>query len=449
MNKQLIFILLFFFGAISATSAQAPEWGDQPTLAQEAYARLVDYVNAEQYKKAYPDAAWLTANAPKVGKDMYIKAIDVYEEMEDAATDKKLQQGYQDTILLLYKRRIKYNFGNADDMYRRAGYKAYPYLVKRGGQEDTLFTFYTRVIELNEVETPRSQLTYYMDVSGRMWRKNKITKEELFEVYNRVQGLAVKNIKRYQEEGDEKNANTWKTRCAEKLDEILVAYLKDELDCQTVKDVFVAKAKAEPENQEALNKAIGWMKEAKCMGDQEFLNLLVNKYEKDKNCDIGKSVAKLYMANKDYTKAVEWYEKVYAEACSPEEAADQGEVFLQIGRIKYSEGGYSEARNYAQKAAAADESVASEAYTFIGDMYAGSFKACGEEAAVKASPIKRRGVFMAAYDMYSRAGNSEKMAKMKEQFPTKGQVFSDTSINEGDMLRVGCWIQTNTTVRVR
>ncbi|MEM6298805.1 MAG: hypothetical protein AAF740_08980, partial [Bacteroidota bacterium] len=184
-------------------------------------------------------------------------------------------------------------------------------------------------------------------------------------------------------------------------------------------------------------------------GDEEFLNLLIAKYEKEKDCGSGKTVAKLYMANKDYTKAVEWYEKVYAEACSPEESADQGEVFLQIAKIKYSEGNYSEARMYAQKAASADESVASEAYTFIGDMYAGSFKTCGEAADVKASPIKRRGVFMVAYDMYSRAGNSAKMAKMKEQFPTKGQVFSDTSINEGDTLRVGCWIQTNTTVRTQ
>ncbi|MEM6299153.1 MAG: hypothetical protein AAF740_10750, partial [Bacteroidota bacterium] len=238
MNKQLIFLLLFFFGAISTTQAQAPEWGDQPTLAQEAYARLVDYVNAEKYKEAYPDAAWLTANAPKVGKDMYVKAIDVYEEMEDKATDEKLQQGYQDTILLLYQRRIEHGFGDADDMYRRAGYKAYPYLVKRGGQEDTLFTFYTRAIELNEAKTPRSQLTYYMDVAGRMWKKNKITKGEFFESYNRAQGLAIKNIKKYEEKGDEKNVKTWKAKCADKLDEILVAYLKDELDCQTVKDIF-------------------------------------------------------------------------------------------------------------------------------------------------------------------------------------------------------------------
>lgn len=448
-HKKLLPFWLLLFSAFGAWAQPSPDWGDQPQKAKEAYARLVDYVNAENYEQAKPDAAWLIANAPKVATDVYVKAIDVYEEMEDKAEkakDKEAQRNYQDTVLLLYARRLKYGFHNGeDDMYRRAGYKAYPYLITRGNQEDTLYHFYNKVVETNGNNTPRAQLTYLMDVSGRMWANKKISKEEFFEVYNKIQGVASYNIQKYQEEGDDKNYDKWKSKCADKVDDLLTAYLKDDLDCQTVKNIFVAKAKENPDDQAAFDKALAWMVKAECTNDDDFLNLLIQKYEKDQDCGSGKTVAKLYMAREEYDKAEEWYDKVFSGSCA-DDAEGKGEAYMQLAKIKTINGAYSTARQYAMEAAAADPNLASEAYTLIGDMYASSYTQCGE--AVKGDPIKVRAVFLVAYDMYAKAGNSAKMAKIKKQFPSTEEVFTQSK-KVGDPISVDCWIQRSTTIRTR
>lgn len=449
-NQKLFYVLLMLPALLFGASAHAQyDWGDEPQKAKEAYARLADYTKAEQFEKARPDAAWLIEHAPKLHVSMYRFSIDVYEEMEEKAEkakDKERQQEFQDTILLLYQRRLKYGFHKGeDDIYRYAGYKAYPFLLTRGNQEDTLYTFYNKVLETNGNNTPRAHLTYLMDVTGRMYSKGKITKEEFFKSYSKAQGVATHNVNKYKEKGNDKKAKKWQERCADKLDDLLTAYMKDDLDCQTVKDIFVAKAKAEPENQAAFDKALAWMIKADCTGDEDFLNLLIQKYERDQDCGSGKTVAKLYMANEDYEKAEEWYEKIFDGACA-DDAEGKGEAFLQLAKVKASSGQYGSARRYAQKAAAADESVASDAYTLIGDMYAGSFNRCGE--AVKGDPVKVRAVFLAAYDMYARAGNTGKMNKMKEQFPSTEEVFTQNK-KVGDSISVGCWIQTSTTIRTR
>lgn len=449
-NQMLFYVLAMLPALLFGTGAQAQyDWGNEPQKAKEAYARLADYTKGEQYESARPDAAWLIENAPKLHVSMYRFSLDVYEAMEEKAEkakDKQRQQAFQDTILLLYQRRLKYGFHKGEDaIYRYAGYKAYPFLLARGEQEDTLYTFYHKVLEINKNNTPRAHLTYLMDINGRMYSKGKITKEAFFETYTKAQNVAVYNINKYKEKGDTKKAKKWQQRCADKLDDLLTAYMKDDLDCQTVKDVFVAKAKAEPDNQAAFDKALAWMVKTDCTGDEDFLNLLIKKYERDQDCGSGKTVAKLYMANKDYEKAEEWYERIFSGACA-EDTEGKGEAFLQLAKVKASANQYSTARSYARKAASADESVAAKAYTLIGDMYAGSFSRCGE--AVKGDPIKVRAVFLAAYDMYARAGNSSKMSKMKQQFPSTEEVFTQNK-KVGDKIAVDCWIQTSTTIRTR
>ncbi|MGF1534250.1 MAG: hypothetical protein ACFCUI_11145 [Bernardetiaceae bacterium] len=446
LYSLFLFVLLFFGGICTI---QAQDWGDEPLKAQEAYARLVDYVKAEQYEQAHPDAGWLMQHAPRLAMDMYVKAIKVYEEMEGLAAknkDKAAQEGYQDTVLLLYKQRLEYGFHSGeDDIYRRAGYKAYPYLVTRKGAEDTLYQFYGKVIETNQNNTPRAQLTYFVDVSGRMWTRKKISKAEFFAAHEKAQTIALANVADAEAKGDTQEATIWKEKCADKLDDILTAYLKDELDCQTVKDLFVSKAKENPDDQAAFDKAFAWMIKAGCVKDEEFLTLLEQKYEKDQDCGSGKTLAKLYMAAEDYATAEQWYQKIFDGPCQdqPEEKA---KAYLQLAKIKTIAGEFSTARNYARQAAAADKSVAADAYTLIGDMYASSFKMCGEE--VKGDPIKVRAVFLAAYDMYAQAGNSEKMNKIKGQFPSTEEVFTQNK-KVGESVPVGCWIQTTTTLRTR
>ena len=61
------------------------------------------------------------------------------------------------------------------------------------------------------------------------------------------------------------------------------------------------------------------------------------------------------------------------------------------------------------------------------------------------SRVKDRGVFLAAYEMYQKAGDSQRMASAKAQFPSIEEIFNE-NMKEGESLTVGCWI--NETVKL-
>ena len=113
---------------------------------------------------------------------------------------------------------------------------------------------------------------------------------------------------------------------------------------------------------------------------------------------------------------------------------------MEIGHIYSKRGQKSNARDTYKKAVATDPSKR-EAYTYIGDLYFGSFEDCAQ----KQSYVEDRGVFLAAYKMYELAGNSARMAKAKEQFPAGEEIFTETK-EVGQTMQVGCWI--NETVKI-
>ena len=50
-----------------------------------------------------------------------------------------------------------------------------------------------------------------------------------------------------------------------------------------------------------------------------------------------------------------------------------------------------------------------------------------------------------AYEMYQKAGDSQRMASAKAQFPSIEEIFNE-NMKEGESLTVGCWI--NETVKL-
>src|SRR5690606_27184403 len=96
------------------------------------------------------------------------------------------------------------------------------------------------------------------------------------------------------------------------------------------------------------------------------------------------------------------------------------------------------------KAVETDSSVKEKVYTLIGHLYLDSYEQCKKGENI----VDDRAVFLAAYDMYQRAGNTEGMANAKQGFPSKEEIFN-YNIKTGDTVKVGCWINTSTTVRTR
>ena len=87
---------------------------------------------------------------------------------------------------------------------------------------------------------------------------------------------------------------------------------------------------------------------------------------------------------------------------------------------------------------------ASAAFNLIGNLYFLSFEECkaGE------SKVKDRAVYLAVYEMYQKAGNTEQMNACREQFPSIEDIFNE-SREEGSKITVDCWINESVTLQRR
>ena len=138
-------------------------------------------------------------------------------------------------------------------------------------------------------------------------------------------------------------------------------------------------------------------------------------------------------------EAIKFYEQAVELTTKNEEKA---EMYVNVARIQSKMGSKSTARNSARRALSFDPKYA-DAYSFIGDLYFGSFGSgpCFKQV----SQVDDRAVFIAAYEQYRLAGNSAKMKSAKSQFPSIEDIFNEGK-KEGESITVGCWI--NTTVKL-
>jgi tetratricopeptide (TPR) repeat protein len=115
-------------------------------------------------------------------------------------------------------------------------------------------------------------------------------------------------------------------------------------------------------------------------------------------------------------------------------SAEKAEAYYKLAQAKRQAGNKTAARTFALKAAATDAKFAAKAYNLIGDLYYNSWQLCNNK-----NPVLRRVIYIAAYEMYQRAGNSTMMAKAKRQFPDI-TVAHTYGMERGQMVSVGCWI---------
>ena len=85
-----------------------------------------------------------------------------------------------------------------------------------------------------------------------------------------------------------------------------------------------------------------------------------------------------------------------------------------------------------------------DAYKLIGNLYMASYEDCKEGK----SRVNDRLVFIAAYNMYRRAGLGDKANQAKAQFPSMEEIFNE-NLEVGESLNTGCWINENVTLSKR
>ena len=430
--KKLITALLLVLCYNAVVAQNHPEDPALKKKATEKFVMASDDIRAKKYRSAANSLHWLMKNVPNYHDGIYINAYKAYEQLGDDEKDAKLKEVYLDSMLICYQLKSDI-FELSSREKNNLAYKYFKYFKSDPKKIQAGLDSYKAVYtEPNEVIN--NNLVSYMYMAAKYKELGfDLSLDQAFEIHDQITGII--NTKESQGEDKEKL-----DRYRDAINGILNGMISEgtEINCGFIEENMA------PKMEESLSwakRVFTMMLDNKCTESTYFIKSAERIWKDEPSEGLAKTLAYSHAKVKDYTLALEWYDQAFRIAESAEEKAI---IKMNMANILAVDQQKAKARDAALEAVKLSASNQKEAYEFIGNLYMGSFNDCKKSV----SQVVDRAVFMLAYDMYELAGNKEMMASAKAQFPTVSQRF-DQNINEGDKISVGCWIQSETTVKTR
>ena len=427
--KRIVISLFLVYTSITWIHAQAWNWPEDRATAEEKNAMYTDQLTAKNYAEASEPLNWLLENAPNLNTSIYINGAKIYKELAKVETDAAKKAEYQEISLLMYDKRIEH-FGKETDVLNRKAYAAYAFYKNDKTKFLFLYELYEKAIDLGGAKAHNNNLVPYMDVM-RKYKMNggDLTDDDVLSRYDKINIIIDQKL----EAGEDKDRMV-KTR--EFIDKMLTSMIT--VDCDFIQNNLGEKLKDDPSNTKLAKKILGLSLAGSCSSLPIFLEAA--KIVQADNPDFGmaKIIGIKSSANGDITTAF----KYYNEAISlTDDGVKKADIFYEMAVQLSHQGRKSGSRANAFKALEADPSRKS-AYKLIGDLYLTSFETCKKGE----SRVEDRAVFIAAYEMYKKAGDTKMMKIAQNQFPTMEDIFT-LNLEEGQTTRVGCWI--NQTIKIK
>jgi tetratricopeptide (TPR) repeat protein len=443
--KRLLLATVFSVGLFQAAFAQNCPceagldngwcWGKDPGAAKEKWTLFSDAINTKEYDIAVENGEWLLTNTPNLHASLYIKSVQLYTALAGKETDADKKVTLQDKILSLYDKRMSC-FGVTKDLMERKAAIFYDYLMPRKGQEKAVYEFYKNLVSKykDELSSP-AYFQYYLDAAGKAKEAGVegVTDDTFMDIYDNELVPVIE--KKIAAGGDA--ASSW-SKAKDAIDGMVQVYIK--VDCEFVKKNLGPKLQENPDDIKLAKKIVAYM--SKCPTEPLFLQALQVQFRAEPSAGNAITIGKLLMSQNKTAEGKEMYMKAI-ELLPADEKSKKADLIMELAKIARRDGKLSEARKLYQEAVTYDPANAKEAYKAIGDMYMSSYQQCQGK-----NPVENRAVFLAAYDMYEKAGDGSGMTQAKAQFPSMEEIFT-LGMQEGAPISVGCWINASTTIRKR
>lgn len=430
--RRVFYILALVAGMGSAVAQPGWNWPEDKATAEEKNALYSDAIQLKMYPDAIAPHTWLLENCPELNESIYIKGIKLYDELQKAEKDVSKKKEYQEKVMDLYEKRIEI-YGDEGSARNLQAYKAYKYFKKDRSKYQYLYDLFQRTYETNKPEdlSPNNIVAYMDVVRIHKLSGGAVTDEEVLDIYEEIQTTLDIQL-----ENGGKEATLNKFR--DLIDQMLIQMV--DVNCDFIQTNLGDKLKAEPDNLKLAKKIVGLSLGVKCTDSESFLRAAKVVQANEPDFGIAKIIAVKYVDAEDFPMA----EKYFKEAADlAKTAEDKSDVYMSIARMYTKQNNKPKAREMANQALSAQSSN-KDAYELIGDLYFSSFNDCKKGE----SKVDDRAVYLVAYDMYEKAGNSKKMAAARAQFPSIEEMFA-LDMTEGASISVGCWIGRSTTLRRR
>ncbi|WP_425389452.1 hypothetical protein [Ekhidna sp.] len=426
--------LTFFLSiAIGANAQNGWNWGEQVDIAKEKNVLYTDAKKAKNYEAALAPLNWLLENTPDLNPSIYINGVDIYQALAEKETDAAKKEEYIQKGLRLFDKRMEvYPEDKADIQERKAIY-AYSFYRKDKEQYFNVYEYFKEAFELNGSDLRRGSLVAYMDMVYKNYLYKRLTDEIVINTYSEISEALAKQ-KQNASESQRKKIDS----SADLVDRLLTA-TKVEISCDFVEERLGPKLD-DGDDLNMAKKIFGLMLKGKCLDSPLALKAAGIVQANEPTYGVAKFMAQKNGQDGNDAKAIEYFGEA---AGLTDDNSEKAEMYVNIARIHMKNGQKSTARNSARRALSFDPSY-KDAYKLIGDLYMSSFDICKEEK----SQVQDRAVFIAAYNEYKKAGNSQAMAAAKAQFPSIEDIFNE-NMEEGQSITIGCWINVTVALERR
>lgn len=407
-------------------------WPSDPAKeakARELNAAYVDYMKSEQFVEATKGLNWLLTNVPNLNESIYINGVTVYDGAVKATTDEAQKRVYQDSVMTIFDLR-KAQYDKENVWIENKAYFAYQYFLRDKNKVGEVVKAFDRALEVNgTLKTPGLAGAFFNSVYFHNAYNKAFTKEELLARYERLNKIL--------DEAESNGSDVSAPRG--NLEQLVVAM--ELIDCDFIENTLGPKLTANPSDMALAQQIFKYSFQYKCLSNASFMVALEIIDTDNPTFATSQVRAMKLMQGRDYDKAVPVLEKALTLA---EKNDQKAEILFDLAKAKAQLGNKSAARTHALEAARLDDSKAKDAYNLVAQLIMGSFNDCRRNV----SRAEDQAIFIAAYNYYQRAGNSEGMRDARARFPSKEELFTEGK-QAGQTVTVGCWVGETVTLATR
>lgn len=421
------------FGACAQPGWNWPEDPDQKSIAMEKQAFYKVSMGLDNWTNAFNALKWLYDNNADLNPSIYIDGAKVIEKILDKDLAEERKSSLEDSLLWTYDMRAKY-FDDDASVADRKAYAAFKLYYKDPSKFPMLAELYEEAYQMNKNELSRFNIRPYMTLAKYYYQTNpeEMTAEKVLEVHTRLSGII--DSKLAASKGDEKYKKEQNT-----IDAILSS-IEGLLSCEFIATQLVPRFEKNPNDLGLAKKIFSYALKAKCSDQPYFTKAGDVLYENEPTYQLAMALANKNQVANEYDKAIQYFESALGLANETEE---KYEANVGLATSYAKKGNKIKARSVAYEALSVKPGAA-EPYNIIGNLYFTSYQYCKEGE----SKVKDRAVFLAAYQMYQKAGNSAQMSACKEQFPSIEEIFN-AGYEKGDKVTVDCWINESVSLQTR
>lgn len=440
MKKELIFCALAMCVISIGASAQCGDyaWPADKAKAEKYVETYEAAIKDQNYKGATAGIQWMLANAPKWHEKLYVEAVDVYDKLAEQELDPSTKQVYADSILKVYDIRLANKCGEESDILNYKAYYAYKYSGREKSKVAQVLAIFDHAYEVNGNEVMDNNLIAYMNVirSNADMLKN-LNEDQIMQRYNKLLDVISAKIKTAETEGKQGDIGKYK-----KVTAVVDATLAKTVDfnCAFAKKYFEPKFTANPADVELAKKIYTAMLNDKCTSEASFIQAaeLIHKTSPN-NFDVTKELASAYINTKNFDKAAPLLTELQGKATKP---AQKAWITILNGDIEFQKGNKAGARDLYKKVLTTDPAN-KDAHEHWGDLYMASVTECAE-----AGSFDEKLVYIAAYELYKKSGDIEKMKQAYEMLPTNDEI-QKSGWPKGQQKKIGCWINESVSAKAR